>query len=356
MSEVEAAAGAQRFIDVVCLLLKADISAEGDRIDLEAKIDAYLRCTAFGRLQTSLVDLALVVPPFVREDLSARYLEIAQALNAERASAGQALARQGSLASDEQALAQAVHDLEAMWLRETHFELSLIDFLNLPIDGELGSSAFDPGGFRLGDCPLPGAAEGRLWSLAASFERTLDLRPENDFDPQVVTDGSDVLRSMLGRATAGELLARLPEILLRLDGEIVESADELAASERRHHQLVLLTAQVSEHLFALAGGGTFNLMLELDDPPPVSDRSLERFPAVRARCLEALTHTDPRSFAAIRSEKDLDSASTQRRWREITLGVVAAGFARELGVVGVLAEAARPVLARLRESSGEQAS
>lgn len=326
----------------------APVEAEGGSLtperwrELVECAAAYVRWSGTGSFRDARIDLTLVVPPFADRRLATLFERGIETLVAQRPALTQTLA--DGLAAHEQA-----------WLRDFHLELAVTDYLQLEFPAPLGDRPDWLERYRRGDSPEPDLAALRLLSDVTWAEvAPLDLRP-GVLVPEPDAEVKRISPALLFEAsTMLDLFDGLEQHLWAIDEEL-RRADQLAVADRRSHQVVLATSRLAAVGLACGFGRSLNLLIELDDPPSVPDRTMARFPRVRLQSLKALGRTLPAAFATVTSEPEVVDRSLRTTWSEVTLGIHVAGFAREPGVLGLLAQAAAPAIGRFKASAAEVA-
>lgn len=299
------------------------------RTELVARGARYVRDLEVARFQDRNLDLTLVVPPFVA-------LELAGAFEAaiELVVAGHA--------ATVDAFGPAARAREQAWLRAVHLHLAVADHFG--IEPELNLTEV-PLLHRLEEHEDLTLAFRALDRLDSWTPEPIDLAPPPP--PQPVSDPVHPGQLI---EVSGELVQPFTDLdgLLRAADAEVRVAADWSRADRRAHQEVLAVARIAASSLGRAPGSRLTLLLELEAVPAPTQRSLERFPLVRLHTLWALGAVRPSGFGHIRRESELHGASQRSLWSAITLGVPGTGGPRERGVVGLLAEAARPSVDQLR--------
>jgi hypothetical protein len=299
---------------------------------LVSRAIAYLGRTLAHQFQDLAVDIALVVPVFDDAAIHQQYLAAADV-------AGEARAAVTSLAGGS---AEGRH---RDWLRAVHRCLAARDLLGagrLPLLPDASAlqryfaGAWTP--LDVGPPHPPGPVD---WAALA------DVEGRNEPEPRPLD-----VREVLALARNAGLFRDLAGVIGALESALRQETT-LANDDRRAHQLVALSATIVAHMVGTAVGRSFNLLIELDSPPPTGRRIMAEYPLIGAQTLAALQHTEPAMFAPFRRPSDLTEPSLRSRWENITLGHELTRFTREQGVVGLLATAASPRLdAILDQPSG----
>lgn len=307
----------------------------------------YLQWSAMARFQDPGVRLSLVVPPFFDNEITKQYLESTHFLAQQRDRLVGLFDARSSTDSGGVQDEIAMH--EETWMRHLHCELAAADFLRVGRTPSFEKSGADQAYLR-GDEPPSGSVQehvharvmwGEIEPLDISQTRTegVPAQVERETTPRVLLQLSSKLR----------LFEDLNGQLLEIDRAIYDS-NALGTQERQEHQLVLHTSQLAAQSLSGEAGRSLNLDIELDNPPPVTARAIDRYPLIRSSSLRALSQSAPSEFGAIRSESDLQGTPRHQHWTEVTLGVPNASYAREPGVLGLLAASAAPHLAMLKSS------